>query len=480
MLGLGDTNYTKFCQGAKAVDAKLKGSGAKVILAPCMADDATGLEDDIEPWLLKLWTALEPFKGGVGEAEAATVVKAAASEAAVEAFGLAASPAKGGACSNGILQEAERKEGVSAAVFDQRNPFHGKVTCSSLLTSEVADHKLTIHMEIDISGSGITYSAGDAFGLVPPNDEEEVEKVLRGLGLDGDAVIAADSCPAPLCSTLTKSHCHRQLPCSLFSALTHSEMVCVRKSLLSFLSTKAEAPQDKDRLEQIADDDDYLKSYRPRLVDLLRECPSIKLTAEEVAHCLTPSQPRFYSVASSPLEHPNTIHIAFSVVDWETPDGQSRGGVCTSWLRRCHETLHYAEMLAAKGFSAPPSPATPTPKPECTIKIPLFLRPSSEFRMPADPATPMICICAGTGIAPFRGFFAHRAAMVAAGSVDKASLGLSWLLFGCKSKFVDYLYCDDLANFQKEGYLTHNHVAFSLSDVSSRGPFGLYMCWVPI
>jgi sulfite reductase alpha subunit-like flavoprotein len=254
-------------------------------------------------------------------------------------------------------------------------------------------------------------------------------------------------------------------------------MICTRKSLLVFLSSKCSDPRHTARLLEISESPESLKSTRPRLVDLLRECPSLKLTAEELVHCLTPSHPRFYSVASSPLEFPDTIHIAFAVVDWQTADGQSRDGVCTSWLRRCHDSHHYNQMLVAKDSLSTKDKALSSPTPSGTdaavgdpIKVPLFLRPSAEFRMPVDPATPMICICAGTGIAPFRGFFAHRAAMVASGKVEKSVLGLSWLLFGCKSKFVDYLYCDDLAKFQKDGYLTHNHVAFSLSDVSSPCP----------
>ena len=50
-LGLGDTNYDQFCQSGKTVDAKLVALGGTRAKALGMADEATGLEEVVEPWV---------------------------------------------------------------------------------------------------------------------------------------------------------------------------------------------------------------------------------------------------------------------------------------------------------------------------------------------------------------------------------------------------------------------------------------------
>ena len=50
VLGLGDTNYDIFCGAAKAIDKNLVDCGGTRVKALVCADEATGLEDTVEPW----------------------------------------------------------------------------------------------------------------------------------------------------------------------------------------------------------------------------------------------------------------------------------------------------------------------------------------------------------------------------------------------------------------------------------------------
>jgi cytochrome P450/NADPH-cytochrome P450 reductase len=61
----------------------------------------------------------------------------------------------------------------------------------------------------------------------------------------------------------------------------------------------------------------------------------------------------------------------------------------------------------------------------------------------------MILICAGSGIAPFRGFLQERSLLSAAGRDVARSL----LLFGCDHPDVDFLYRDELSELQARGIL---------------------------
>lgn len=51
VLGLGSTDYSKFMHAPRYVLQKLKELGAKPFYAMGEADDATGLEATVEPWL---------------------------------------------------------------------------------------------------------------------------------------------------------------------------------------------------------------------------------------------------------------------------------------------------------------------------------------------------------------------------------------------------------------------------------------------
>ena len=59
VLGLGDTNYDKFCHIAKGVDRRLGEIGANRFFKLGCADDGVGLGIVIEPWIANFFPALE-------------------------------------------------------------------------------------------------------------------------------------------------------------------------------------------------------------------------------------------------------------------------------------------------------------------------------------------------------------------------------------------------------------------------------------
>ncbi|ORY38430.1 riboflavin synthase domain-like protein [Rhizoclosmatium globosum] len=58
VLALGDTNYTNFCQTGKRIERRLIELGAVTFQPKGLADDATGLEAVIDPWVANMWSLL--------------------------------------------------------------------------------------------------------------------------------------------------------------------------------------------------------------------------------------------------------------------------------------------------------------------------------------------------------------------------------------------------------------------------------------
>ena len=93
--------------------------------------------------------------------------------------------------------------------------------------------------------------------------------------------------------------------------------------------------------------------------------------------------------------------------------------------------------------------------------IPVFVRRNQGFRLPRRAATPIIMVGPGTGLAPFRGFIQHRAALRAEGK----EVGENVLFFGCRHQDKDFLYSDELYQYADEGTI-QLYTAFSRDTVS--------------
>jgi cytochrome P450/NADPH-cytochrome P450 reductase len=102
---------------------------------------------------------------------------------------------------------------------------------------------------------------------------------------------------------------------------------------------------------------------------------------------------------------------------------------------------------------------------EAGDKLHVAVRQShAAFHLPQDTEnTPVICIAAGTGVSPFRGFIQERAEMINAGR----KLAPAVLLFGCRSPGRDDLYADELAEWEKAGAVTVKRAYSRATDKSN-------------
>ena len=295
------------------------------------------------------------------------------------------------------------------ALYSRKNPFPAKLGTNRKLTAP-GSAKDTRHFEVDISGSDLAYEVGDSLGVFPTNNPALVEELLSVLGLGGDEpVVDPNGQPVTLREALSRSYVITEMDKKLLAAIAEKD-----PSAAKFLPMVT--PEGK------ADLDAYL--HGREVIDALLEYPAAKFTAEEFVKVLRKLQPRLYSIASSPKAHPTAVHLTVASVRYES-NGRKREGVCSTFL-------------ADRAEASP---------------VPVFVHSAKHFRVPEDPATSVIMVGPGTGIAPFRAFLQERKA---AGATGK-----NWLFFGDQKAATDFLYREELEAYQQEGILHQLAVAFS-------------------
>jgi NADPH-dependent sulfite reductase flavoprotein alpha-component len=265
--------------------------------------------------------------------------------------------------------------------------------------------KDTRFIALSLAESGLRYEAGDALGIWPENCPELVDEVLALAGLNPDAPVTVDTAA--------------QLP--LRQALRQKfELTCPGRDMLDFIAARNGSTALQSLLGETRRDELKQWLWGKQLPDVLRAYP-VAATPQEFVGALKQLQPRLYSIASSPSAHPGEVHLTVSAVRF---GALARKGACSVYL---------AERAAGD--------------------IPVFVQRSAHFRLPRDPATPIIMIGPGTGIAPFRGFLHERRAQAAAGR--------NWLFFGEQHRATDFYYEHELASLRRDGTLTALSLAFS-------------------
>jgi cytochrome P450/NADPH-cytochrome P450 reductase len=291
----------------------------------------------------------------------------------------------------------------------------------------------TRHIEFELP-EGVAYRAGDHLGIVPHNSEDLVRRVASRFGFDRDVFIRLHG----------KDERRTFLPIgeriSLFTLLSdYPELQAIAsRAHIQTLAAHVECPFTKPKLEALVTEEtnggsryrDDVLAKRKSVIDLLEEFPAIQLPLEVYLEMLTPLSPRYYSISSSPLVAKGRCSITVGVVNAPARRGTgSFAGVCSNYLQgRGQDSILYAFVKDTK----------------------------STFQLPSDPATPIIMIGPGTGLAPFRGFLQERAALKASGT----KVGPSMLFFGCRHEKQDFIYAEELKAFAAQG-ITELHVAFS-------------------
>ncbi|MEM7175162.1 MAG: sulfite reductase [Chlamydiota bacterium] len=282
-------------------------------------------------------------------------------------------------------------------IYDKQHPFLAKIKERKLLNQEGSTKK-TYHIVLDLSGANLRYKVGDAFAVFPTNPSDLVGELLDRLQLSG-----AEQFTDP----------RRQQKTFLYDFLSHRvDLMRTPHKLVKLVGQQAAQKE-------------LPPNHGTDLATFFTRCNSQNIPLHELVRCFAPLLPRFYSIASSQAVVGEEGHLLVATFSYEQ-EGKKRRGIGSQFL--CEDAV-----------------IGKTP-------IPLYLQPSRDFTLPANPMTPILMIGPGTGVAPYRGFLQQR--------YHERAPGKNWLIFGERHRSFDYYYRSFFETLEKEQFL-RTSTAFS-------------------
>ncbi|GCB77902.1 hypothetical protein scyTo_0015731 [Scyliorhinus torazame] len=426
VFGLGNKTYEHFNAMGKYVNKRLEQLGAERIFELGLGDDDGNLEEDFIMWREQFWPAVCEHFG----------VEATGDDSSIRQYELVMhNDMNMNKVYTGEMGRLKAYE-IQKPPFDAKNPFLASVTANRKLNRGGERHLM--HLELDISGSKIRYESGDHVAVFPINDSTIVCEIGKILNSDLDVIFSLKN----LDEESNKKH---PFPCptTYRTALSHYLDITnpPRTNVLYELAQYASDAKEQEFLRKMASSSpegksQYLKwvvEDRRNILAILQDLQSLRPPIDHLCELLPRLQARYYSIASSSKVHSDSIHICAVVVEYTSKAGRINRGVATTWLRN----------------------KVPTGNDHKSV-VPMYVR-KSQFRLPYKPSTPVLMVGPGTGIAPFVGFIQERAWLKQQGK----EVGETVLYYGCRHKNEDYLYQEELAQFEKDGVLTQLNVAYS-------------------
>ncbi|XP_031807764.1 NADPH-dependent diflavin oxidoreductase 1 isoform X4 [Sarcophilus harrisii] len=431
VLGLGDSSYAKFNFVAKKLHRRLLQLGGNALLPIGLGDDQHDLGPDavIGPWLLDLWRkvlGLYPVPSDLSVIPADTPLPSR--------FILNFCDGVPGISCEEQHAENQRPEELPS----DHKPFLAPMVSNQRVTAKSHFQDVRL-IEFDITGSGISFTAGDIVMIQPQNSASDTKQFCHLLNLDPDQhFVLQPREPDVICPTQLPQ------PCTIHHLVSHYLDITrvPHRSFFEILACLSQHQMEREKLFEFssAQGQEELYNYcnRPRrtILEVLGDFPhsAASIPPDYLLDLIPPIRPRAYSIASSLLvrdnvhlqsserkeeAHPFRVQIIVAVVQYQTRLRKPRQGLCTSWL----------------------ASLDPSREP---VRVPLWVR-NSGLTFPSEPNTPVIMVGPGTGVAPFRAAIQQRVAQGQKGN---------YLFFGCRQKDKDF-YCEaEWQELIQRGFLT--------------------------
>ncbi|KAI0018376.1 NADPH-cytochrome P450 reductase [Xylariomycetidae sp. FL0641] len=436
-FGLGNNTYEHYNSMVRNVNKALEKLGAHRIGEAGEGDDGAGtMEEDFLAWKDPMWAALSE-KMGLEEREAVYE----------PVFGIIERDNLTKESTEVYLGEPNKMhlEGTAKGPFNAHNPYIAPIAESKELFS-VKDRNC-LHMEVDISGSNLSYQTGDHIAVWPTNPGQEVDELLSILGLEDkrDAVISVKALE-PTAKVPFPT------PTTYDAILRYHLEICaaVSRQFLGTLAAFAPDETTKAEMAKLGGDKDYFhEKISANHYNIARALSVVSggkkwtnIPFSAFIEGLTKLQPRYYSISSSSLVQPKKVSIT-AVVESQLIPGRADPfrGVATNYLLALKQKQNGDPN--PEPFGASYEITGPRNKYD-GIHVPVHVR-HSNFKLPSDPSKPVIMIGPGTGVAPFRGFVQERAKQAEQGE----DVGRTILFTGCRKRNEDFMYESEWEGYKK-------------------------------
>ncbi len=308
-----------------------------------------------------------------------------------------------------VVQAAEASESQETE-YSRNNPFRAEVLENLNLNGRGSDRE-TRHLELSLEGSNLQFEPGDSLGVYPENHPELVKAIIEAMGWNPDESVPFNK-KGEEGSLLDALSYHYEITVLTKPLLEQAAQLSSNNALIELLT-----PGKQSELKE------YIQGRD--LLDLIQDFSPWQVSARSFVTILRKLPARLYSIASSYKANPDEVHFTVRAVRYEA-HGRERYGVCS---------VHCAERV--------PSGST----------LPIYIQQNPNFKLPSNPAVPVIMIGPGTGVAPFRSFLEEREELGAEGK--------TWLFYGDRHFVTDFLYQTDWQRMLKDGVLSKLDVAFS-------------------
>jgi sulfite reductase (NADPH) flavoprotein alpha-component len=299
------------------------------------------------------------------------------------------------------------------SAYSRKNPFLAELTRHDRLTGQ-GSLKDTRHFVLSLAGSGLTYTPGDSLGVFGRNPPELVDDLIRLLKFDAYATVNdAKGQPTTFRQALLQDYTINR----------------ANRKMMTALVERIPQGEQRSRLMELVDNSDALSEYigSRDYVDILREFDEAQFGSPAAfLSQLSPVVPRLYSIASSLQAHPGEAHLCITVVRYES-HGRPKKGLASGFF------ADHSHMFVKN--------------------IPVYVQESRSFRLPQDGSRDVIMCGPGVGLAPFRAFLEQR--------ILDGATGRNWLFFGEQRRATDFLYGNELLEYQRKGKLHRLDLAFS-------------------
>lgn len=435
MFGLGNSKYRHYNRVADTVDTALRKRGATRIGQSGRGDDANGqTEDDFMEWRLKITDQIKVILNL--EEQQQTYQPAFLVEEVAE-------------CDPDTVFRGEphsallKKKPVMGKWGDLSSPSVIRISQAKRLWDTGNRHCL--HFDLSLGEDRLLkYRTGDHLALWPSNPDQEVQRILKILGLweKRESVVEIHSS-----DDVEATKIRMPSPTMTEAIFRYYLEICAPLSREAVLRLAEFAPSETKRteLQETATDQSTFKHQilhpHSTLADILGDEEQWDIPLSFLLETIKTMQPRYYSIASSAAVQPNIASIAV-VVD-SAPDGK---GGCYGLAS---DYLSNVQSSQATSYDKPTSYSLTysLSGPRGLLKGgAVFGRVRrSTFKLPTKSSTGVILIGAGTGVAPFRGFLQERMRLKKIGR----EVGRTMLFAGFRNAEQDFLYHDEWPGFQE-------------------------------